>query len=199
MNREARLKALLELVESYRATQCEKLLSAARAEARAMLRRAHREARERVRQALAAERSRANEKIALAQARLQTRRRLHEQRRLARLLKQGWTLLMEELARRWANPASRQIWVNALARRALEILPQDAWRIAHPPDWPSGEQERLASRLKDHPQFHPDESIRAGLRISCGHNVIDGTLTGLTSDHQAIESRLLQLLQEEAA
>lgn len=198
MNREARLKALLELVELYRTTRCDQLLSAARAEARALLQRARREARERVRQALAAERSRADEKIALAEARLRTRRRLHEQRKLARLLEQGWALLMEELARRWADPDSRQIWVNALVRHALEILPRDAWRIVHPPDWPPEEQQQLASNLKDRPQFHADGSIRAGLRISCGHNVVDGTITGLVSDRQAIESRLLELLQGEA-
>jgi hypothetical protein len=151
-----------------------------------------------MRQALAAERIRADKKLALAEARLRTRRRLHEQRRLARLLEQGWALLAEELARRWTDPASRRIWVNALAHHALEILPQDVWRIAHPPDWPPEEQQQLASGLKDRPQFHADASIRAGLRISCGHNVIDGTIAGLVSDRQAIESRLLELLQGEA-
>jgi hypothetical protein len=195
MNQEERLKALLDLIESYRTTRCDKLLSTARAEARAVLREARREARERVRQILAAERSRANGQIALAEARLRTRRRLYEQRRLTGLLEQGWAQLVEELERRWKNPASRRIWVGALADCALRILPQGPWQIAHPPGWPPEEREELASRLKERLQFHTDESIRAGLCISCGHNVVDGTLSGLISDRQAVESRLLQILQ----
>jgi hypothetical protein len=40
-----------------------------------------------------------------------------------------------------------------------------------------------------------DTSIRAGVRIRAGHNLMDATLEGLLADREAIEGRLLHYLE----
>ena len=81
-------------------------------------------------------------------------------------------------------------------------MPHDAWRIAYAPGWPDDEREALGSALTTSlaspPEFVVDDAARAGLKISAGGNVIDGTLAGLTADRAEIGARLLAALEGEA-
>jgi hypothetical protein len=190
--------ALLALIESQWSARCAELQAQARAEAQALLRRAHREARERVRRALDEAQRRAQRELALAQARARARERLHEQRRQAAQLRAAWQRLPAALQARWQDSAARARWTEALAARARALLPQRAWRVAHPADWSARERERfaqlVAGALESPPQFAADPQIRAGLRIAAGSTVIDATLAGLTSEREALEARLLHHL-----
>ena len=125
--------------------------------------------------------------------------RLAGQHRSAAFLAEGWQRLPLALAARWKAPETRQAWVAAVVAQARSALPNATLRIAHPPDWPRDEREALAARVAGEfgstPTLVPDPSITAGLRITAGANVIDGTRDGLCADRAEIGARLLHELE----
>jgi len=193
-------QALLAVVETSRRKQVGAILGEADERARAILKEAHERSRRAVRTAFLEARVRAEERMVMLQARVATARRLHEQHRAAEILAAEWSSLPEALAQRWRDPAARERWATHAARGALGRLPRAGWRIAHPADWPEPERARLAAALAAEldaaPEFVADPSIRAGVRINAGHNVVDATLDGLLADREAIGARLLSLTGE---
>lgn len=200
MTLQARTQALLDLVESDRAQRRDALLSQASERARALLEAANAQARERVREVFAEERARLARELDAARARLQTHRRLSAQRRAVMRLEEAWARLPHRLAARWREPAARAAWVEHVLEGARASLPPGAWRVAHAPDWPDAERDaaasRLAAALGGVPEWVPDPSIRAGLRVSVSGNVVDGTLDGLLADRDEVGARLLSHLGE---
>ncbi|MGZ5715970.1 MAG: hypothetical protein ACXWIG_17595, partial [Caldimonas sp.] len=91
------LRALLELVQSDRDRQRSEILGEAESRAATLQAQAHAEARARMVRAFQEQRSRRREGIAAAEARLATQRRLHEQQRIAALLRHAWEQLPNEL------------------------------------------------------------------------------------------------------
>ena len=201
MTIERRAQALLELVESDRARQCDAIVAEARAHASTLLAQAHAEARARVRQAFKEERARSAARIAAARAALATRQRLDRQQRASALVATGLARLIEELLRRWREPATRRVWCDAIAADASSVLTREPWDVAHPADWPEVEQSAFASRVAAEvgtsPRLRADPRIRAGLRIAAGGNVVDGTLDGLLADREEIGARLLHAIEVE--
>lgn len=193
------LHALLELIEADRARQCAALLGEAHGRAAAVRAQAAAEARARVREVFTEQRQRQREQIAAAAARLATRRRLHEQQRVAALLRLAWETLPGELRSRWRQADARAAWVERTAAAALAQLPRGAWRILHAPGWPAAEQQALARRIADAtgaaPRFEADAAVEAGLQVAAGGNVVDGTLAGLLADRAELEARLLHRLE----
>ena len=200
MTLERRTQALLALVEGDRRAQREAILAEARERASAVLAQAHADARARMRDAFAEERRQSRESVAAAQAKLATRRRLHEQHRTAALLALGWQRLPDALRERWQDSELRHIWVDAILAVACRVLPPVQWRIAHGPDWPAAEQQamstRVAPQLDAAPTFVADAGIPAGLRISAGGNVVDGSLAGLVNDRIDVGAQLLRHLEQ---
>ena len=200
MTLEARVGALLDLVEADRAQRCGAILRDAQARASATRAAARTAALERLRAAFKEERERRDARIAAALARLQTHRRLQEQRRAAALLAEGWKRLPEVLCDRWLTPRARQAWVVRVLAEARAALPDGAWQIVHAESWPQDERARWSAELgKDlaaEPRFSADAAIRAGLRVSAGGNVIDGTLSGLLADRAEIGAQLLRHVEE---
>jgi hypothetical protein len=200
MSLEARTRALLDLVAADRRAQCESIVGAARSAAEAQLAQARSEARLRVRQAFAEQRQRAADALAAARADLQTRRRLHAQRRVEALLALAWQRLPAALRERWARPEARARWVAHALAAARNRLPGGAWTLQHAPDWPAGESEPLAAALQAElgvaPTLVPDARIAAGIRIVAGGNVVDATLAGLIADRDEIGGRLIGLLEK---
>jgi hypothetical protein len=198
MSLDSQTAALLALVEADRTKRCTAILDEARARATALTRAARAEARARMREAFREERARHDERVAAARAGLQTRKRLAEQQRANAILAAGWTALHAELARRWADPASRQAWTASALEAARRVLPGSGWRIAHPADWPAAEcgayGAAVGRALGAAPALAADPSVAAGLRISALGNVVDSTLAGLTADRAAIGARLLHLV-----
>ncbi|WP_298828258.1 hypothetical protein [uncultured Piscinibacter sp.] len=192
-------RALLALIEADRAQQCATLLGEAQRRAAALRRQAAAEARARLREVFAEQRQRRREQIAAAQARLATRRRLHEHRRVAALLRLAWETLPDRLRSLWQQGDSRAAWADRVATAALAQLPHGAWRIVHAPDWTAAEQQALAQRIAGAagaaPRFEADAAIVAGLKVMADGNVVDGSLDGLLADRAELEARLLHLLE----
>jgi len=201
MSLEARTRALLDLVETDRRSQCQSIVGAARTAAEIQLAQVRAEARARVRQAHAEQRQRAADALAAAQADLQTRRRLHAQRRVEALLALAWQRLPEVLRERWAQPEARARWVAHALATARARLPAGAWTLRHAPDWPAGERAALAAALQAElgaaPTLVSDARIAAGVRIAAGGNVVDATLAGLITDRDEIGGRLIGLLERD--
>lgn len=202
MTLERRAQALLDLVEQDRCLQCEAIIGEARARAAEVLARSHADARTRMRELFAEERQQARERVDAAQARLQTRSRLHEQRRAADMLALGWGRLPDALLARWRDPEHRQCWVDAVTAIAIRVLPRTRWQVVHVPAWPVAEQRALCARVTPAPDLAPtlieDAGIAAGLKIAAGGNVVDGTLAGLVSDRTEVGARLLRHLEPSA-
>jgi hypothetical protein len=191
-------RALLELIEAERARQCGQILGGANAQAAALRAKARNDALMQLRQAYAQQRQRRRERIAAAQAQLATRRRLHEQQRMAGLLRQAWQQLPAALLALWSEPGARAAWVAQVLAFARSRLPPGAWRIVHAPDWPAPERSVLAAELGSEVQFHADPAVRAGLKVQIHGNVLDATLDGLLSERAAFEARLLRRLEQTA-
>jgi hypothetical protein len=200
MTLEARVQALLDLVAADRSRRCEAIAGEAQARASATLSAARTAALERMHAAFKEERERREARIAAAQARLQTHRRLHEQRRAGALLSAGWARLPDVLARRWLEAPSRRAWTARVVREAHSALASGRWRIEHAPFWPREERDALGAEVAQAvgtpPEFVENDAIRAGLRISAGGNVIDGTLAGLIADRADIGARLLRHMED---
>jgi hypothetical protein len=199
MSVESSKRALLDLVEAYRARECAAVLDKARAGAAATLAQAHAEARASVRRSFAEVRERRSARIASARAELATRHRLADQHRLSTLLAEAWPLLAEELARRWREPELRRRWVEHTVALARSLLPPGPWRIAYAPDWPQSERNALAATLSGPPTFVPESAHRAGLAVASSANVIDDTLEGLLADRAEVGAQLLSELQRAQA
>lgn len=195
-------RALLDLIEADRQRRRTQTVGEARARAAELRGQASADARRRVRAAFEEQRRRQHEAIAAARARLATQRRLHEQQHTAALLLLAWQQLPEELAALWRDPGARAAWAARAMADAQAHLPAAAgspWRIVHAPDWPAAEREALATASDGHGaalRFEADPSVRAGLKIVAGGNVVDGTLDGLLADRADIESRLLHGLEK---
>jgi vacuolar-type H+-ATPase subunit E/Vma4 len=190
---------LLTLVEAYRREQCEQIRSQAASQAETILKQARREATSRVRQAASEERLRARRELGAAKARLQTLKRLHLQRQTRELLDRGWDRLQGELLERWRMPATRRRWLESLLREAFPALPRGRWQISHPVDLPRDDTQWVAelvvSEHEEAPELRADTRVQAGLRISAGAVVFDGSMEGLLAQRGAIEARLLALLE----
>ena len=199
MSVESSQRALLDLVEAWRARESAAVLDKAHAEAAATLEQAHAQARASVRRSFAEARERRSARIAAARAELATRNRLAEQHRLSTLLVEAWPLLADALARRWREPELRRRWVEHTVALARAMLPPGPWRITHSPDWPESERNALAAELPAAPTFRPDPAHRAGLAVASSANVIDGTLEGLLADRAEVGAQLLSELQRAQA
>jgi hypothetical protein len=189
-------RALLDLIETERARQCDVILGGAKAQAAALLAKARADAHAQLRLAFTQQRQRRRERIAAAQAQLATQRRLHEQQRVAALLRQAWQQLPQALLALWHEPGSRAGWVAQVLAFARARLPQGAWRIVHAPDWPEPERNVLVTELGSDVQFHADPAVRAGLKVQIHGNVLDATLGGLLSERAEVEAHLLRRLEQ---
>ena len=202
MTLESRTQGLLAVVETDRQRRCDAILGEARAQARAIVAAAHVEARGRMRNTFAEERRQLVARVAAARARLATRERALAQRRAADMLAAGWQELIAALCERWRDLRGREAWVAGVMAEARKALPQGRWHIVHAPGLTDGEQGALSAALATTagaaPQFVVAESVRAGLRVSAGGNVLDGTLDGLTADRADIGARLLGFLEDVA-
>jgi len=199
MTLEGRMQALLALVEDDRTQRCDAIATEAQSRAGAALREAHREARARVRDAFAEERRRAEHELAAARAKLATQRRHAEQRRAAQLLEAGLARLPTAFAKRWDDATTRSTWIDAILAHAEAVLPRTAWRVVHPAGWDPAEMSAVAARIaaltNAAPAFAADARIAAGLRVSAGGIVVDGTQAGLLADRAAVGARLLGVLE----
>lgn len=195
---DAQMETLLALVEQHRAGRCAQALAQAEQRRHAVLAEAYGEARARMREAVLIERRRGQDKLDATRAQLDTRARQQQHRTALLLLQQGWELLDQAVLQRWKSAPQRRLWVCALLRQALRLLPRCTWVIEHPPGWDLAECAELHEALRSHcgslPQLRANDQFDAGLRICAEGARLDGTLEGLLADREAIEAQLLAQL-----
>ncbi len=194
-------RRLLELVTAQRDKECRELAREAEAQAVRLLDEAWRNARGRLHRAVEGERERAREHVAHARAEMETRKRLHRQKRQSAMLDFAWDLLETRLRAMWQAREGRGRWIETAARQALKCIPANQWRIVHPPAWNAEDQRRIANTLGEElekaPRFEMDEKLSAGLTIRSGGVALDMTLEGMLADRSAIEARLLAMRSRE--
>ena len=191
-----RKAGLLALVEDDRRRQRAALLDTADAQAAALRGQARAEARARVREVLAAARERRDAALAAAEARRQTRLRLARQGRASAALAAAWAALPDELERRWRDPAARAAWLAHVVARAARELPADApWTLRHAPGATTGELAGATAAAPVAVDCVADPSLRAGLRIARGGNVLDASLDGLLADRDAVAAAVLRAME----
>lgn len=191
MSLEARKAALLALVEDELRRQRDALLEAADAQAAALRRQARAQARSRVRDAFAAARDRRQAALAAAEARRQTRERLARQQRDSAALAAAWTALPLAMAERWRDQAARATWLSHALSRAARELDGARWSLRVAPGCAT--TELAAGDCASH-DLVIDASLRAGVRIARGGNVLDASLDGLLSDRDAVSAAVLRRL-----
>ena len=200
MSLERKALALIGIAGQFRDSHCAGLLASAAEASRRMIAEARRSARKRVHEALDGDRARIADELADAQARLVTARRVRVQKRMAAALGRAWPRLEQALVERWQSPSGRADWVEHHLAVARAVLPQAAWTVMHPPQWPAAERDQAGRWLREHgiaePSFVPDAKLAAGIRVACGMNLLDASLEGLLADRAQIAGRLLHHVGE---
>ena len=76
-----------------------------------------------------------------------------------------------------------------------DTLPAIDWLIEHNDIWTNAEQKQWAEYTKQQSErtikFQVLENVKAGIRITGGGAVVDGTLEGLLNDRVRVESEIL--------
>jgi len=194
---EAQIKRLLEVVEDYRSKHCQDILEQARLDARDIILTAYKTARQRLHQDVLESRERVKQELAAARAKQHTLDK-HQQYKVNRqFLDRAWERLIQQMERRWRTATHRRLWVNMVLNVARQHLPVGQWQIEYPPDWIQDERNELEQQVLQHtgvaPQLQPYSDIKAGVRISANGAVVNGTISGLTTDRTRIEAELLAL------
>ncbi|MBF0162004.1 MAG: hypothetical protein HQL88_06925 [Magnetococcales bacterium] len=188
------LAALLQRLALHQEQACQQIVQEAQQQAAELVAAATEAARQREKTAQHAEEERWAAATANLQARQATERRQHRLRQRQALLEEGWALLLEAVAQRWADPAQRALWVASLVAEASSLFPQGEWCVQHPPQWAVTE---WTTRHPDD-QWQADARLTAGLRIGCQGAWLDGTLQGMMANRQTLTALLLaQLTHDE--
>jgi hypothetical protein len=192
---------LLDLVLERREEECRKLKQRAEEEARELLRNAYRSALNQLRENVESERERVRVRVGAARAELETLRRQHAQQLGSVVLKAVWERLPRLLADRWADHQKRAAWIAGTLEQAQARLPRGLWRIRHPADLEEDECSALhravQERVGQAPRLVADGSLETGLVVDCGGVMLDASIAGLLADPDAIEARLLALIDLE--
>lgn len=190
---------LLQQVEQYRDAECERLLQRAQLERADLLRNTYRRARRHLHQTVQSERTRARLRIRAAQAELETQRRQHQQRLGLVLLEAARKRLPDLLAKRWAESEQRADWIRGAVIQARDSLPPGPWRVRHARRFRAADNDTLLRALGDgiprDVELLADAGIAAGLIIESGGIRLDASLEGLLNDRDAIEGRILGLVE----
>ena len=197
---ERQYQHLQQLVQDQENQYCQKVLEDAQTSARQIVGHAHQQARLRMHAAVEEERFQARHQLDTARAQRQTQARQAEHKAALLMLQDGWEQLNEGLVARWQAAEARQGWIEGLLQQAMASLPRCRWHIEHPPLWPEQEREALAEKIRQHcaqePSFEALASIQAGLHIHSDGAHLDGSHRGLVADRNAIEARLLAIIQQ---
>ena len=201
MSLEETEQRLLEMVLQRREQECRQLQGRALEEAQELLRSAYRKARDQLHENTESERERARIRIGAARAELETLRRQRAQQLGSVVLAAAWERLPRRLAECWTDPAGRAAWIAGALEQALVRLPAGPWRIRHPAGLGEAELGSLvrsvAERLSHSPELVADGDLETGLIFDCAGVILDASGRGLLEDRDAIEARLLALLNLE--
>jgi len=192
---DAQLQRLLEIVKDYQQKQCETLLSQARHQSRQIIRHTYSNARRRLRDHILEDRQKLTESVSSTRAKRHTFAMQQKHQANRKFLDDAWELLKTNLQQRWNDQHKRQLWIQSIVEVALNYLPASEWRIAHGKSWIEADQNQFIDTIKVKADkklvFEAQDEISAGILISAAGASVDGTLQGLLSDRERIESEFL--------
>jgi len=189
---DAQLQRLLEIVSDFRQQQCDELLRQAQLQSRQMVRHTYHNARARLRNHILEDRQQLAESVSATRARRHTFSMQQKHQANRKFLNDSWELLKQRLTQRWQQPQNRQLWIQGVVEVALQYLSSTAWQIDHGKQWSASDKKQLIEAVSDKSlTFKELESIDAGILIKSGGATVDGTLDGLLSDRERIESEFL--------
>jgi len=198
----AKAEALVAELGRNAAAERAAILAEADAECAAIEAAARRHARTSAADTIADLRRAGSRRLARAEAELATARRYRQNADGNRAVERAWPRIEASLAARWADPVGRAAWVASLVAAGNRYLPRGTWTIAHPVDCDPLTHGTLFAGLEkslpDKPEFRPTPDIAAGLRISVGSAVLDGTASKLVADRALIGGLLVAALQSPA-
>jgi len=190
---------LTQMIENYRNSECQSLLSSTNKKVSYRLKKAFHKARADVHTTIVTEKQRVKERIHRAQAELETKRRKQSIQADTLILELGFKNIKQQLLNSWQNDSSRQNWINSAVESALKSLPYGDWYLHHPVDWSDQESRsviEMTQTYKINVYFRHDTTIDSGIKIEASAAVLDMTEQGLLADQQRLESRFLALFHQ---
>lgn len=179
------------------------ILAAAAREAEEIRQRARAKARRQLRRAIDEMRAAERQRIAQVRAELDTQRSRGASAQSLAALAQAWPLLGEAIRRRWADPATRAVWLDAQIAQARARLHSGPWQISHPAAWGDAERAVLRDTLAQHrivdAGLQADPALASGLLIDAAGARLDSSEPALLADRAAVEAALLAAIRRAAS
>ena len=191
----AQAKALIEAINARRDQDCEQVFADGRAASDRIIAAARAQARRRFHTAAETLRRDGARQIAQAEARRDTELRLRRQRARSALVAKAWPRLAEALAGRWRDRSARSRWIRAALEMASARLGRGSWQIEHPAA--EGDEIRRALAQIGEPLVNiewtlmPSDAITAGLRLRADGAVLDARPEALLALQSRVEAALI--------
>jgi vacuolar-type H+-ATPase subunit H len=187
--------SLLARIHETREHGCRQLRESAGAEARQLVAEARQRARQRVKDAVVEKRRRVEEHCRRVRVGLEARRRDELFAELGERLAAGLATLPTALEERWADAAKRRTWCHCVLEGAARVLRAGKWTLLVAPGPGAAELREMAATAGELAgeavEIEVREDLAAGLVVAHDGARYDGTIAGLVSDRNAVQSALL--------
>jgi hypothetical protein len=187
--------ALLARMHEARDSGCRTLRESAAEQARQVVSEARHRARQRVKDAVIEKRRRVQEHCRRVRVEIEARRREQLFAELGRRLNEGLGALPGVLAGRWARETERRAWCRHVLDGAAQVLKPGKWTLLVAPGLPEAELAGLVATAAglsgEEVGIEERADLVAGLAVVREGARYDGTLVGLLSDRNAVQSALL--------
>jgi len=159
--------------------------------AQLLLRLTRRRCRQRGQRAVAEERARMAQALVRTEAALASRRRRRQQAIDAGRLARGLDWLRAALLSRWADPATRQEWLETAVRQAATVLAADGWDVEFPDGLDEASVLPILETRATGATLVASADVDAGIRIRRGSACLDMTIDGLLANDSTLPGELL--------
>lgn len=202
-NQHAQADQLIAQINSDIDAEIAQIQSEAQARAATTIRQAHERARQQMHQTVRELRQTRSSEVLREKARIATiRRELRQAENLA-MISTGVPQVRAALVALWQDEGARKAWIDNMVEAAFaklcarpDLCP---WKIEHPADWDDADSKPLTqaitARTGHKPEWVPDPSLVAGLRIWGDGACLDGSVDSLLFDTQGVSASLLALLE----
>ena len=187
--------SLLARMHEARDAGCKALRETAAEQARQVIAEARHRARQRVKDAVIEKRRVVAEHCRRVRVEIDTRRRERRFAELGRRLTDGLAALPATLAARWSRPDERRRWCRHVLDGAAQVLKRGHWTLLIAPGLGEAELAGLTAAAAglsgQEVGVEERADLVAGLAVVREGARYDGTVAGLLSDRNAVQSALL--------
>jgi hypothetical protein len=187
--------SLLARMHELRDRGCRQLREAAAADAQRLVAEARHRARQRVKDAVVEKRRRVEEHCRRVRVELESRRREERFAELGARLTEGLAALPAALEARWSRPDQRRGWCHHVLDGAAGVLRPGRWTLLAAPGLTGEEQEELVraagAMAGEAVTLELREDLTAGLVVTHDGARYDGSVAGMTANHNAVRAALL--------